>query len=224
MRIVIFGLAVSSAWGNGHGALWRGLDRRPARGGHAVDLLRARRAVLRATSRPDRAARAAATLVLYSRLERGAAAGATFARRAPMSAWSRPTARTASRRASWCSTAARRLRCLLRSRHAGDARAARAPARTVGLYRPGRARRLRPGAELHRRRARWKRCGRGSARGASAPLYGSVDPAAAQPGAAATRDYRGRPLVSRHVCRGPAGGAGAAVRRAGAAAARTSGS
>ena len=27
MKIVIFGLAVSSSWGNGHAALWRGLIR-----------------------------------------------------------------------------------------------------------------------------------------------------------------------------------------------------
>ncbi|MDB4946105.1 MAG: hypothetical protein JWP97_5639 [Labilithrix sp.] len=36
MRIVIFGLAVSSAWGNGHATLWRGLLRGLAEQGHRV--------------------------------------------------------------------------------------------------------------------------------------------------------------------------------------------
>jgi len=36
MRIVIFGLTVSSSWGNGHATLWRGLIRALARRGHRV--------------------------------------------------------------------------------------------------------------------------------------------------------------------------------------------
>ena len=36
MRIVIFGLAVSSSWGNGHAALWRGLIRALHADGHDV--------------------------------------------------------------------------------------------------------------------------------------------------------------------------------------------
>ncbi len=36
MRIVIFGLAVSSSWGNGHAALWRGLIRALHTAGHRV--------------------------------------------------------------------------------------------------------------------------------------------------------------------------------------------
>jgi spore maturation protein CgeB len=36
MRIVVFGLAVSSSWGNGHATLWRGLIRALARRGHHV--------------------------------------------------------------------------------------------------------------------------------------------------------------------------------------------
>ena len=36
MRIVIFGLTVSSSWGNGHATLWRGLLKALARRGHAV--------------------------------------------------------------------------------------------------------------------------------------------------------------------------------------------
>lgn len=36
MRIVIFGLTVSSSWGNGHATLWRGLCNALAAGGHGV--------------------------------------------------------------------------------------------------------------------------------------------------------------------------------------------
>jgi spore maturation protein CgeB len=37
MKFVIFGLSVSSSWGNGHATLWRGLIRALAQRGHAVD-------------------------------------------------------------------------------------------------------------------------------------------------------------------------------------------
>jgi spore maturation protein CgeB len=36
MRIVVFGLTVSSSWGNGHATLWRGLARGLAAGGHRL--------------------------------------------------------------------------------------------------------------------------------------------------------------------------------------------
>ncbi len=36
MRIVVFGLTISSSWGNGHATLWRGLCRALARLGHSV--------------------------------------------------------------------------------------------------------------------------------------------------------------------------------------------
>lgn len=36
MKIVVFGLTVSSSWGNGHATLWRGLCRALARRGHSV--------------------------------------------------------------------------------------------------------------------------------------------------------------------------------------------
>jgi spore maturation protein CgeB len=36
MKLVVFGLSVSSSWGNGHATLWRGLIRALARLGHAV--------------------------------------------------------------------------------------------------------------------------------------------------------------------------------------------
>src|SRR5205807_1025588 len=36
MKLVVFGLTVSSSWGNGHATLWRGLWRALARRGHRV--------------------------------------------------------------------------------------------------------------------------------------------------------------------------------------------
>ena len=36
MKIVIFGLTISSSWGNGHATLWRGLVNALARRGHRV--------------------------------------------------------------------------------------------------------------------------------------------------------------------------------------------
>jgi len=36
MKIVIFGLTISSAWGNGHATLWRGLCRALAHRGHDI--------------------------------------------------------------------------------------------------------------------------------------------------------------------------------------------
>src|SRR5262249_34585351 len=36
MKLVIFGLSVSSSWGNGHATLWRGLLRALAKRGHTV--------------------------------------------------------------------------------------------------------------------------------------------------------------------------------------------
>ena len=36
MKLVVFGLAISSSWGNGHATLWRGLCRALALRGHRV--------------------------------------------------------------------------------------------------------------------------------------------------------------------------------------------
>ena len=36
MKLVIFGLTISSSWGNGHATQWRGLCRALARRGHRV--------------------------------------------------------------------------------------------------------------------------------------------------------------------------------------------
>ena len=36
MKLVVFGLSISSSWGNGHATLWRGLCGALIRGGHRV--------------------------------------------------------------------------------------------------------------------------------------------------------------------------------------------
>ena len=36
MKLVVFGLSISSSWGNGHATLWRGLARALAALGHRV--------------------------------------------------------------------------------------------------------------------------------------------------------------------------------------------
>ena len=65
MRIVIFGLAVSSTWGNGHGALWRALIGALAKDGHAVTFFE-RDAPYYAQHRDLTALPGGGTLVLYS--------------------------------------------------------------------------------------------------------------------------------------------------------------
>ena len=56
MNIVIFGLAVSSSWGNGHAALWRGLIRGLLQDGHRVTFFERDQTFYAAEPRPDRAA------------------------------------------------------------------------------------------------------------------------------------------------------------------------
>ena len=36
MKLTIFGLTISSSWGNGHATLWRGLTNALARRGHHI--------------------------------------------------------------------------------------------------------------------------------------------------------------------------------------------
>lgn len=63
MKLVIFGLSVSSAWGNGHATLWRGLIRALARDGHRVVFFE--RDVPWYAAHRDFTALPDATLVLY---------------------------------------------------------------------------------------------------------------------------------------------------------------
>lgn len=64
MRIAIFGLAVSSSWGNGHAVLWRGLIAALLRGGHRVTFFE-RDVPYYATNRDLHALPEGGTLVLY---------------------------------------------------------------------------------------------------------------------------------------------------------------
>ena len=148
MNIAIFGLSVSSTWGNGHAALWRGLIAGAGGAGPRGDFLRARRALLRGEPRPARAARAV-RLVLYSDW-------AEVRPDAP-ARWRRPMPRIVT---SYCPDAIagggaaarqpRRGALLLRPRHAGDAGPA-ATRRARGLSAPSGLARVRSRAELHRR-------------------------------------------------------------------------
>jgi len=65
MNLVVFGLAVSSSWGNGHAALWRGLIGALARAGHRVSFFE-RDAPWYAEHRDLDALPDGARLVLYS--------------------------------------------------------------------------------------------------------------------------------------------------------------
>ena len=124
---------------------------------------------------------------------------------------------TASRRPSSCSTRRAPLRVFydldtpvtLSRLDRGESRR---------LYRPARPARFRSGAELHRRR-RARRSARRLGARRVAPLYGRVDPDD-PPADRGRGPIRCRPVLSRHLCRRPAGGARGAVHRAGAAAAR----
>ncbi|PTQ13214.1 glycosyltransferase [Sphingomonas oleivorans] len=64
MKFVIFGLTVSSSWGNGHATLWRGLIRALARQGHSVAFFE-RDVPYYAANRDLRSLSDGAALVLY---------------------------------------------------------------------------------------------------------------------------------------------------------------
>jgi spore maturation protein CgeB len=63
MQIVVFGLSITSSWGNGHATLWRGLARSLAERGHAVTFFE--RQVPWYAAHRDDASPAGATVVLY---------------------------------------------------------------------------------------------------------------------------------------------------------------
>ena len=150
MKIVVFGLTISSSWGNGHATLWRGLCRALAPPRPPRRLLRARRALLRRRPRPPELP--GGELVLYGDWDEVAPRAERAAAPTPTSRWSPPTARTGSTATRARARRAARAARVLRSRHAGDAVAARARGESLDLYRPARPARFRPRAELHRRR------------------------------------------------------------------------
>ena len=163
MKLVIFGLSITSSWGNGHATLWRGLLA-ALRGAAMGRVLRAQRVVV--CRQPRSAAQPGCEIVLYDDWAGiGPGGAATCARPRPRS--SPPTAGRRRRRASWWPTRRAAGGCS-RPRHAGDAgrgRARRAPALAAGA----RARRFRPRAQLH---------GRRGPRRAAAPAGGAPRPAA----------------------------------------------
>ena len=75
MRIVIFGLAISSSWGNGHAALWRGLVSALLAAGHGVTFFE-RDVPYYAANRDLAALPAGGRLVLYQEWDDAAAAQA----------------------------------------------------------------------------------------------------------------------------------------------------
>ncbi len=75
MRIVIFGLAISSSWGNGHAALWRGLVSALLDAGHGVTFFE-RDVPYYAANRDLAELPAGGRLVLYSEWDDAAAARA----------------------------------------------------------------------------------------------------------------------------------------------------
>ena len=96
MKIVVFGLTISSSWGNGHATLWRGLCRALAAPRPPGRLLRARRALLRRRTATASRCPAANSCSTPSGTTSGAAPRARSP--TPTSRWSRPIVRTASRR------------------------------------------------------------------------------------------------------------------------------
>ncbi len=72
MRLVIFGLTISSSWGNGHATLWRGLCKALARQGHEVSFYE--RDVKYYASNRDLTELPGGRLVLYSEWEEAASA------------------------------------------------------------------------------------------------------------------------------------------------------
>ena len=214
MNLVIFGLSVSSSWGNGHAALWRGLIAALLDAGHRVTFLE-RDVPYYRDNRDLHALPPGGTLLLYEDWN----AALPAARRAVAEA-------DVAVVTSYCPDAiaatalvaqGRALRCFydldtpvtLARLDAGEpvdyiGPEGLAPFDLVLSYTGG--------AALHALQARL-----GARR--VAPVYGSVDPATHRPDRAQP-GLRRRAVLPRHLRRGPAGRAGAAVRGTRAAAAR----
>ena len=101
MKLVVFGLSVSSSWGNGHAVLWRALIRALGERWPSCRVFRARRALVRTAPRSDRDRGRPAGAVW--RVGRGARRRRAASWPTPMRRWSPLIARTASPRPSWCS-------------------------------------------------------------------------------------------------------------------------
>ena len=214
MKIVVFGLAISSSWGNGHATLWRGLCARARRARPRVVFFE--RDVPYYAAHRDLWALPDGRLHFYPAWDDVAAAGAARARRMPMSASSPRSARTRQVRRICCSThAPRRVFYDLDTPVTLD-RIARGE--TGRLHRPARVGRLRSRAQLHRRDRPSTSCASELGARRAMPLYGSVDPAVHQPVAPVDRFHADLSYLGTYVGRSP-GRRRAAVPRAGAAAA-----
>ena len=147
LRLVIFGLTISSSWGNGHATLWRGLCKALARAGHEVSFYE--RDVDYYASNRDLSELPGGRLVLYREWDEAAASAACELREADAAIVSSycpdGIAATELVLSSACAAAG-----VLRPRHARDPGPAQRR-RARGLYRPAGFARLRPRAELHRR-------------------------------------------------------------------------
>ncbi len=199
MKIVVFGLTVSSSWGNGHATLWRGLIGALAAHGTPGRVLRARRALLRRTATsPNCPAERCALRRLGRRSEPGARRELSDADVAIVTSFC-PDGVEATELILDAPRAARRV---LRPRHAGHAVPAgdrRGQSSAIGprglrdfdlvlSYTGGAA------LDALKRRLGARRV---------APLYGHVDPGIYRP-ADPDAALRLRPLLYRHLCGGPA--------------------
>ena len=148
MKLVVFGLTVSSSWGNGHATLWRGLCAALARRGHEVAFFE-RDVPYYAHNRdlPELPARAPLSVPRLGG-DRGAGAAPPRGRRRGDGHVLLPGRRCRGRAGARGPDAGPRV---LRPRHAGDARPARGrpEGRLPAAAGPGR---LRPRPQLHRRR------------------------------------------------------------------------
>ena len=204
MKIVVFGLTISSSWGNGHATLWRGLCRALAAPRPPRRVLRARRALLRREPRslrdPGRRARPLRRLGRRSgaRAERDVADAdvAMVTSYLPATASPRRTSCSMRRAPLGSSTiSTRRSRC--RASRRGE---------TIDLYRPARPRAISTSCSATPAARRSTRCATDSARAASRRSTGMSTRRCT--GRCAPRaHYRCRPLLSRHLCGRPAGGA-----------------
>ena len=202
MKIVIFGLTVSSSWGNGHAALWRGLIAALLRQGHRVRFFERDVPYYADEPRPARAAGRRRARAL-SRLGQRLAGSAPRARREPTSAMV----------TSYCPDGIAATALVLDSRvpvrcfydldtPVTLARLERG--RERGLYRPGRARAASTWCSATPAAARSTALRDRLGARRAVPLYGWVDPDMHRP-APPQPHYAGAALLSRHLCGGPAG-------------------
>ena len=212
MKIVVFGLTVSSSWGNGHATLWRGLLKALIRRGHDVVFFERDTDYYRQNR--DLHVLEGGDLVLYPDWDSVASRAARAVAEADVALVT-----------SYCPDAAAAERAVLDAPRATRVFYDLDTPVTLAALDAGRPAYVGPdgfagydlvlsytgGPALDALRTRL-----GARR--VAPLYGHVDPAVHRP-VPRSRALRRRPVLSRHLRGRPAGGARGAVHRAGARAA-----